>query len=67
MASRCLGFATLPLTPSILVLEISPQFECGGDLNDIVYHCKPFVLKDGQCCHHKCCTTLKGVDVSCYF
>jgi len=46
MASRCLGFATLPLTPSILVLEISPQFECGGDLNGIVLGFPPLQRTD---------------------
>ena len=68
MASRCLGFATFILTASILVLGISAQFECGGDFNGIVYHCKPFVLKDGPTKppSDECCTALNGVDVSCY-
>jgi len=68
MASRCLGFATLLLTASILVLGISAQFECGGDINGIVYHCKLFVLKDGPTKppSDECCTALNGVDVSCY-
>jgi len=68
MAARCLHFATLVLTLSILVVGISAQFECGGDLNGIVYHCKPFVLKDGPTLPPSdlCCNALNGVDVSCY-
>jgi hypothetical protein len=47
MASRCLGFAILVLIASILVLEISAQIECGGNVTGIITQCKRFVSKDG--------------------
>lgn len=68
MATRYLHFTTLVLAVSILVVGISGQFECGGDLNGIVYHCKPFVKKEGPYVppSKECCTALNGANALCY-
>ncbi|KAK2377902.1 hypothetical protein P8452_49521 [Trifolium repens] len=68
MATRCLGLATLVLTASILVLEISAQIECGGNVTGIITQCKSFVSKDGPKIppSKPCCDALKGANVSCY-
>ncbi|XP_045828649.1 putative lipid-transfer protein DIR1 [Trifolium pratense] len=67
MATRCLGFATLVLTASILILEISSQTECGGDISQIKTQCRGFVEKDGPKIppSEPCCEAMKGLDVSC--
>ncbi|XP_045828645.1 putative lipid-transfer protein DIR1 [Trifolium pratense] len=68
MATKCSGFATLVLIASILVLEISAQIECGGDLTGIITQCKSFVKKDGPKIppSKPCCEALKGANVPCY-
>ncbi|MCI24896.1 lipid transfer protein, partial [Trifolium medium] len=68
MATRCIGFATLVLTASILMLGIYAQSECGGDSNVINTQCRSFIEKDGPKIppSEPCCEAMKGVDVSCY-
>jgi predicted nuclease of restriction endonuclease-like (RecB) superfamily len=46
MATRFLGLATLLLIASILVLEISAQTECGGDISAIETQCRSFYEKE---------------------
>ncbi|CAJ2672899.1 unnamed protein product [Trifolium pratense] len=68
MATRCLGFATLMLIASILILGISAQSECGGDYSGINKECRSYISKFGPKIppSEACCAALKGVDVSCY-
>ncbi|KAL5068771.1 hypothetical protein RYX36_019658 [Vicia faba] len=68
MATRCLCFATIMLTASILVLGISAQLECGGNLIGLETQCMPFIQKDGKTIppSKSCCAALKGADISCY-
>lgn len=68
MATRCLCFATLMLTASILVLGISAQIECGGNLIAIGKQCISFVQKEGPKVppSKSCCEALQGANVSCY-
>ncbi|XP_045828878.1 uncharacterized protein LOC123920629 [Trifolium pratense] len=66
--ARCLGFATLMLTISILMLGIYAQSECGSDLNVINIQCRSFIGKDGPKIppSEPCCAAMKDLDVSCY-
>ncbi|KAI5445464.1 hypothetical protein KIW84_013628, partial [Lathyrus oleraceus] len=68
MATRCLYFATIMLTASILVLGISAQFECGGNIIGIRAQCITFVQKGGENFppSESCCAALKGANISCY-
>ncbi|CAI8603495.1 unnamed protein product [Vicia faba] len=68
MATRCLCFATIMLTASILVLEISAQLECGGNLIGIKTQCSSFIQKEGKTIppSESCCAALKGANISCY-
>jgi hypothetical protein len=70
MATRCLGFATLMLTASILMLGISAQLvlDCGGNLLGIVINCVSYVGNGGPQTppSEACCEALKGADFKCY-
>ncbi|XP_058743085.1 putative lipid-transfer protein DIR1 [Vicia villosa] len=68
MATRCLCLATIMLTASILVLGISAQIECGGNLVGLETQCLPFIKKEGKTVPPSaaCCAALKGADISCY-
>jgi hypothetical protein len=68
MATRFLGLATLLLIASILVLEISAQTECGGDISAIETQCRSFYEKEGPQIppSDACCDTMRGLDVTCY-
>jgi len=68
MTRRYLGFATVVLTASILVMGIYAQVECGGNIPSIISQCKRFVEKDGPKIppSKPCCEALKGANVPCY-
>ncbi|KAK2400564.1 hypothetical protein P8452_07487 [Trifolium repens] len=68
MATRCLGFATLMLTASILMLGISAQSECGGNFGGIATDCRSYVEKEGPQTppSDACCKALNGADFTCY-
>ncbi|CAK8532150.1 unnamed protein product [Lathyrus sativus] len=68
MATRCLCFATIMLIASILVLGISAQFECGGNIIAIKTQCQTFVQKGGEKIppSESCCAAIKDANVSCY-
>jgi hypothetical protein len=68
MATKCLGFATLMLTASILMLGISAQFNCGGNFLGIASDCRSYVEKEGPQTppSEACCEALKGADFKCY-
>ncbi|KAK2431742.1 hypothetical protein P8452_44861 [Trifolium repens] len=70
MATRCLGFATLMLTTSILMLGISAQLvlDCGGNLLGIVINCVSYVGNGGPQTppSEACCEALKCANFTCY-
>ncbi|XP_004514075.1 putative lipid-transfer protein DIR1 [Cicer arietinum] len=65
--TRSLIFATLMITACILMLGISAQFECGGDLIGMLHECKGTARKDGPSTppSEVCCGALSGFDASC--
>ncbi|XP_004514074.1 uncharacterized protein [Cicer arietinum] len=66
--NRSLIFATLMLTTCILMLGISGQLECGGNLNGIVTQCRQYVEFSGPIVQpsEACCQALNGADITCY-
>ncbi|WJX64786.1 hypothetical protein P8452_49522 [Trifolium repens] len=68
MATKCLGFATLMLTASILMLGISAQRECGGNYSAQATECLKYVEKEGPQIppSEACCEASKGANETCY-
>lgn len=67
MDIRCLRFSILVFTLGVLVLGISAEFPCKGDLEAIILNCKEFVEKDTPQIppSQACCETLKASDIPC--